>query len=107
MLARTDAVERLLTLGLLEQTNPDTLRLHRLLVAYASQALHDDAALPAVELCIGVVGHEAMETGLPQALLPVLPHLRYLVQQAVGRKDELTAFLCNNLGLYLYKLGAY
>ncbi|GAB4199020.1 MAG: hypothetical protein OHK0022_18910 [Roseiflexaceae bacterium] len=104
--ARTDATNRLLALGLLEQDG-DWLRLHRLLAAYAQQALPDDAALSTVEQVVNGVAARANKMGVPQAMLPVLPHLRHLVQRADGYEDEMTAALCNELGCYLQAVGAY
>jgi tetratricopeptide (TPR) repeat protein len=107
MLARTDAVERLLTLGLLEQTGAETLRQHQLLVAYAAQALPDGAALLAVERIIGSEAGKANNTGVPAAMQPVLPHLRHLVQRIGQREDEQGAQLFNDLGYYLNLMGSY
>jgi tetratricopeptide (TPR) repeat protein len=106
-LARTDAVERLLDLGLLELVAEGVVRLHRLLAAYAVLALSDGEALSAVERVVSAVAYQANETGVPQAMLPVLPHLRYLVQQAWGREDEMVAILHSRLDEYLCTVGAY
>ncbi|HEU4326930.1 MAG TPA: tetratricopeptide repeat protein [Roseiflexaceae bacterium] len=106
-LARTDAVERLLGLGLLESVGEGGMRLHRLLAAYAALALSDAEALLAVEQVVSRVAYLANETRVPQAMLLVLPHLRHLVQQAGGREDEDVATLCTNLGFYLNAQGSY
>jgi tetratricopeptide (TPR) repeat protein len=107
MLARTDVVERLLELGLVEQLDEKTLRLHRLLAAYATQALADGAALSAVEEIIDNEASGANSTGLPAAMLPVLPHLRHLVQQTDLREDTQVARLLDALGNYLKIVGNY
>jgi tetratricopeptide (TPR) repeat protein len=107
MRARTDAVERLLELGLLEAVGEEALRLHRLLVAYVTLTLHDDAALSAVEEIIGDEADRANNTRHPAAMQPVLVHLRYLVQGAAGREDEQAAWLLNELGNYLLTAGRY
>ena len=106
-LARTDAVERLLGLGLLELVAEGVVRLHRLLAAYAALALSDTHALPTVEQVVDWLASQANETRVPQAMLPVLPHLRHLVQGAEGREDEQLAALWNNLGVYLNTVGSY
>lgn len=106
-LARTDALERLLSLGLLELVAEGVVRLHRLLAAYVALALSDADALPAVEWAVSRAAKQASETRLPQALLPVLPHLRHLVQQAQGCEDGRVASLCINLGFYLKAVGSY
>ncbi|GAB4212787.1 MAG: hypothetical protein OHK0022_49090 [Roseiflexaceae bacterium] len=103
----TDALERLIELGLLEAEDGERLRLHRLLVAYAQGVLASDAALPAVEQAVIDVASEANGTGLPAVILPVLPHLRHLVQQSGVREDEVAAALCANLGFSLKTVGAY
>jgi tetratricopeptide (TPR) repeat protein len=104
---RTDAVERLLGLGLLEPVAEKALRLHRLLVAYTEATLRDVEALPAVEQIVDMLAIQANKTKVPQAMRLVLPHLRHLVQQAAGREDEMVARLHNNLDYYLGMTGAY
>ncbi|GAB4212761.1 MAG: hypothetical protein OHK0022_49030 [Roseiflexaceae bacterium] len=106
-LVRIDAVERLLSLGLVESVGEDGLRLHRLLVAYAQSTLKDDDALLVVQQVVSRMASQANETGRPSAMLPVLPHLRYLVQQSGEREDETVATLYNELGVSLNMVGAY
>jgi tetratricopeptide (TPR) repeat protein len=105
--ARTDAVERLLDLGLLESVGEGGVRLHRLLAAYAALALNDAEALPVVERVVGWLVKQANDTKMPRVMLPVLPHLRHLVQRARKREDELAAALCTHLAIYLQAVGAY
>ncbi|GAB4200688.1 MAG: hypothetical protein OHK0022_22010 [Roseiflexaceae bacterium] len=105
-IARTDAMNRLLALGLLEQEG-DWLRLHRLLAAFTENLLSEAEALPAVEQVVNQIAALASETNGPQAMLPTLPHLRHLVQEIGEREDEVAAGLCNNLGLYLSVVGAF
>ncbi|HEU4322171.1 MAG TPA: tetratricopeptide repeat protein [Roseiflexaceae bacterium] len=105
-LAVTDALDRLVGLGLLEQDG-EQLRLHRLLAAYTQNILRDDDALPVVEWVVNCAAARANETKVPQVMQPTLPHLRHLVQQADKREDNAAATLCNNLGFYLNMVGAY
>lgn len=106
-LAGIDAVERLLSLGLVELVGKGELRLHRLLVAYVQGTLTDADALTAVEWVVIQVAGWANETRMPAAMLPVLPHLHHLVQQSGKREDEEAIILSTNLGFYLQIVGAY
>ncbi len=106
--AGTGAIKRLLSLGLLEPVGKE-VRLHRLVAAYTRLAMQDEGALPAVEQVVGLLAVQANMTYLPLVMQPVLPHLRYLVQQGLvaRRADASIAHLCNSLASALQRASRY
>ncbi|HEU4325001.1 MAG TPA: tetratricopeptide repeat protein [Roseiflexaceae bacterium] len=105
----TDALERVLGLGLLEPVGREEVRMHRLLGVYATQTIQDPAALSSVEQALLYLSHKANMTGLPAKMRPFLPHLRTLIHQAQAaqRENDYTADLCNNLGYHFKSAGDY
>jgi tetratricopeptide (TPR) repeat protein len=102
-----DALGRLQDLGLLEQQDDDTLRLHRLLARFVLDAAADPAALSAVERMVLEEAGRLRGTGYPALLAPVQPHLRAVTDRAMGRGDGLAGDLCNELGTEWQMLAAY
>src|SRR5260221_428441 len=104
-----DALERLQTLGLLENQEDGSLWLHRLVVAF-------------IQMRVGTTGTEA-QTVVEQVLLeradnlnskgysiPMLalqPHLRLVTNVALERGDKRAANLCTQLGIHLHMIGEY
>jgi hypothetical protein len=90
-----DALQRLVALGLLEQSGDDTLKIHRLVSAYATAACADAQAQPAVEQALTDMGNALVNDGFPAALSPLLAHLRHGLAAAGLREDAAVAALAN------------
>ncbi len=103
----SDALERLMNLGLLEAEPSDGLRLHRLLALFAAEALNDAQARPAVEQALIHAARQHNDTGYPSAMQPIAPHLHHCTVLAQDRDDERAATLCTHLAQHLYALGDY
>lgn len=104
-----DALARLIELGLIEVIAEKTIRMHRLVAAFVS-----DAASKEVRDIQGIVEqfvHQALEeanqAGTPRVLLHWQIHLRHVVGVALARRDEQGATLSMLLGRYLWLLGDY
>jgi hypothetical protein len=90
-LARADALRRLLDLGLLDAPEPETYRIHRLVMDFARHAGGDyTAARAAVEQALLDEARRVNASGYPARLLPWQPHLR-AVTDARPRTHECTA----------------
>ena len=104
-----DALERLTSLGLLENLEDRMLRLHRLLVAFTRMHLGKTGqeARDAVERALLNTTNQLNEENDLVSLLPLQPHLYAVTDAAKLRLDEQAAALCKALGTYLMKLGNY
>ena len=98
-----DALARLDDAGLIER-GEDTLRLHRLIAAFA-RTLPPDTAADAIENAAENISYQQLEAGLPGPLLAWQVHLRHLANQADRRHGSRAAALLNNLGLHLKEIG--
>jgi tetratricopeptide (TPR) repeat protein len=108
VLARFDALRRLLDLGLLDTPEPDTYRIHRLVANFARHTAGDhDAARAAVEQTLLDHARRVNKSGYPAQLLPWQPHLRAVTDAARVREDEQAASLCAELGDHLGQIGDY
>ncbi|HEX6291082.1 MAG TPA: tetratricopeptide repeat protein [Herpetosiphonaceae bacterium] len=102
-----DALTRLIDLGLLETDAVGSLRLHRLLAAFARAVLGTTAAQAAVETTMLRVADDLNERRNPRPLLAIQPHLRCITEAAQPRADARAAGLCNALGYHVWLLGVY
>jgi tetratricopeptide (TPR) repeat protein len=104
-----DAINRLLELGLLRSDSDDTLRMHRLIVAFVDSTMGEDllAAQEAVEIALCREAELINRTGFPGLLLPWQGHLRAVGNRARQRDDERSACLCHALGEHLWQTGDY
>jgi len=102
-----DALARLVALGLLVAEAEGDVILHRLVAAFAGQAVGDDAAQAAVEETLLAEAGRLNETGFPEPLLAWQPHLRAVTDAAYDREDERAAGLCNTLGYHLKMISDY
>ena len=102
------ALQRLRGLGLIEATDGNAPRLHRLLAAYAHHACPDPAAPGAVEAAV-LTEYNAHgdSAGYLAALDDLLPHLRHRTETALPRADERAAVLANQLAYYLNQSADY
>ncbi len=102
-----DALNRLADLGLLEESGGETLRMHRLVAAFAHAGVPDDGAQAAVEIACARAAGRAHWEGQLAWQEALLPHLRFVTDSAKGRVDNMAANCCTALGLALQQLGAY
>ncbi|HEY0735251.1 MAG TPA: FxSxx-COOH system tetratricopeptide repeat protein [Herpetosiphonaceae bacterium] len=102
-----DALLRLTDLGLLDTDVVGNLRLHRLLVAFVRTVSDHTAAQTAVEATLLRVAEALNDQRNPRLFLALQPHLRVLIEAALGRADARTAALCDALGVHLWLLGGY
>lgn len=102
-----DALDRLADLGLLERSRGETLRMHRLVIAFALAEVPDDEAQAAVEAVGARAAGRASRQGQPVRQEALLPHLRFVTNLAKKRVDDMAANCCTALGATLGDLGAY
>jgi tetratricopeptide (TPR) repeat protein len=106
----TDALHRLSELGLAEveegaTAGEDTVRLHRLVAAFARAAAADETAQTGVEQAVIDLAYEQNMAGYPAALRAWDVHLRHVTQAALEREDNQAVTLATNLGYYLKMSG--
>jgi tetratricopeptide (TPR) repeat protein len=92
-----DALIRLDELGL-SGPGDETIRLHRLIVAFMLSVSNDDRAQAAVERVLIDEGSKRIDSGYPAQLQPILAHLRHVQQGADPRGDAQAAELADTLG---------
>lgn len=104
-----DALENLITLGLLEYVENGALRLHRLLAGFVKiqTGQPDKEAQTAVEQVMLQAATILGTVGFPKQMFALQPHLRFVTDQAKQRNDAIAAQLCNSQGYFLSKAGAY
>ncbi|MCI0575836.1 MAG: tetratricopeptide repeat protein [Chloroflexi bacterium] len=108
LLQATDALIRLVELGLVEGEEGGAVRLHRLLAEFVRGAVADEGAQTAVERAILAALSERIDlAGYLRGMSPLEPHLRAATEAAGGREDEQAAYLCAWLGYYLRGIGLY
>ncbi|MFD2234403.1 tetratricopeptide repeat protein [Phaeospirillum tilakii] len=97
-----EALARLDDAGLIER-GEDTLRLHRLIAAFA-RPLSADTVADRIETAAASVAFQQNKIGLPGPLLAWQVHLRHLADQADRRQSLSAAPLLNNLGVHLRQI---
>jgi tetratricopeptide (TPR) repeat protein len=108
VLARADALRRLLDLGLLDRPEPDSYRIHRLVANFTRHTAGDHtAARAAVEQTLLDQANRVNSSGYPARLLRWQPHLRAVTDAARAREDEQAASLCAALDYHLSEIGDY
>lgn len=115
-IAQTDAIRRLIALGLLERDDRDEnviLRLHRLMHAYVRSVAKGELLETSTEMVKQVFYerlHQANEQEKIDEQLPAI-HIRYVVDQALQQQDsinrKLTCDLAFEYNRYLYTLSSY
>lgn len=101
-----DALGRIVELGMLEEEEAETLRMHRLVAAFVRDVVAGEEARAAVEAALVDAVSPLIDEGYPAPLLDLLPHLRAVTDAARGREDWQTAILCDELGRCLWMVGA-
>jgi tetratricopeptide (TPR) repeat protein len=102
-----DAIERLVNVGLLETGAGDTLRMHRLLVAFTHTTMDTASARADVERTMIAEARRRNDAGYPDRMLTLQVHLRAVTDVAKERADAEAADLCEVLGWHLVLLGSY
>ncbi len=101
----TDALHRLLELGLLESEADGALRLHRLLARFVQAASTGGDGQADVEQTICQEAERLNQAGYPLVLLPWQSHLRFVTDQACERQTKQATDLCNEFGYHLIEIG--
>ena len=102
-----DGLARLASLGLVQMGIGGELTLHRLLVIFVLQIATSEKSQTVVERTVLQEAVNQNKTGYPGPLLTWQPHLRFVTNRALERRDLQSAKLCDELGYHLYMLGAY
>ena len=85
---RERALQRLVDLGLVTESEAGPVRMHKLVAASARSGVEDDGARADVERAIAHHSLEAVRTRQPVRLEPLMPHLRHAVGGAVQRGEK-------------------
>jgi len=103
------ALQRLDALGLLDEQQGESYRMHRLLTMLVRErsASTDSEAQVDVEQALLERAEQLNDVGYPAPLLALQPHLREVTNAALQSESELAARLCNELGRHLMNVGAY
>lgn len=102
-----DARNRLLDLGLVEQTNDD-ITIHKLVASFVQQENPDAAATTSVgEQTILEAMQERNQAGYPAILRVWLPHLTHIVKNALPRADTDAANIAHSLAYHFRQDGNY
>ena len=101
-LQATDALERLVSLGLLEEDAAQTATLHRLVARFVQQVAADETARDAVELTMLTTARR-----LNEAARPSYERALEIVERVLGPAHPQTALSLNNLAALLESQGAY
>jgi tetratricopeptide (TPR) repeat protein len=97
-----DGVNRLLEMGLVEDNLQNDLRMHVLVAWFVRNSLPIKSALLArVDQAVLLAAAQANQSGNFANMWPVLPHLKYLTDEALKGSHDLAARLANELGYYL------
>jgi tetratricopeptide (TPR) repeat protein len=102
-----NGLKRLVVLGLVEENSAGDLHIHRLAAAFIWKIIPDRSALTAVEEGILAMAGEINLHRTFNRMSIILPHLKYLTDNALVRKDTLAARLANELGYYLDVVSDY
>jgi tetratricopeptide (TPR) repeat protein len=102
-----EAIERLLTLGLLEDTDVGDLKIHRLVASFARSRNSTNASDATVERALLHVARTVGEAGIIPPLRRLEPHLRHVTQNAVSQNSHHAVSLCFILGHHLWLCGSY
>lgn len=103
------AISRLLDLGLLEDDDQATFRMHRLIAAFVRHNARDaiEATIEAVENVVFDETARVNEAGHPVPLLSWHLHLRYVTDAAQMRENLRGAQLCHAMGVHLMQIGEF
>jgi tetratricopeptide (TPR) repeat protein len=96
-LAFEDALIRLEELGLIEVKAGEYIRIHRLIIAFVLQINTNLAFQSVVEQNIIKQSYHIIRKGYPNAIQPLLAHLRYAQQASEYRDDVIAGTLANAL----------
>jgi tetratricopeptide (TPR) repeat protein len=101
-------LQELVVVGLIERESAGMLHLHRLLGAFVLRVAADCSAQGAVEQVLrNTMNARRDVSGWLSPLNDILPHLRWVVEQALERADVAAANLANNVAYYYDQIGDY
>jgi tetratricopeptide (TPR) repeat protein len=98
VLAFDDALIRLDELGLSEQGEHNSLRLHRLIAAFVLSVSEEQTAQIPVEQMLSEEGNKRIKSGYPTQLQPILTHLRHAQHVTDSQGGLRAATLADILG---------
>ncbi|MCG8095036.1 MAG: FxSxx-COOH system tetratricopeptide repeat protein [Candidatus Thiodiazotropha endolucinida] len=108
LIAQAEALQRILSLGLLQSEADGSLVMHRLVGMFVRQQTDDwEVTCERVETHFRNQANEINEQGLPAPLLPWRAHLKHLAEQAETRGSEAASKLWNNWGCHLNMVADY
>jgi tetratricopeptide (TPR) repeat protein len=104
-----EAVERAISLGLLETGDEGDLVMHRLVAVFSrgTGAGSEEGAQQSVEETLLQENHRLNQAGYPAPLVSLQSHLIFVTDRAREREDERAADLCLNLGFFLKMVGEF
>lgn len=102
-----DSLERLTDLGMLEITEEETFKMHRLVAAFAVAEIPDNGDRTGAEIACSRAAMWASREGHPTRWEALLPHVRLAAESANEREDELAENCCTALNITLLHLRAY
>jgi class 3 adenylate cyclase/tetratricopeptide (TPR) repeat protein len=102
-----DALIRLLEVGFVSQADPHSILMHRLIHTYIQTVAPVMDYQPAVEQAMETHAMAANAAATPTAMIPLLGHLRWVLQRTAGRHDVTIAGLSTVLADYLTMIGDY
>jgi tetratricopeptide (TPR) repeat protein len=99
-----EALERIVSLGLLESGAEGSFVMHRLVAVFSRQAgaMDGDDPLGTVEETLLWEVRRLNHAGYPAPLSALQSHLIFMADRARGREDERAADLCLSLGYFFY-----
>jgi tetratricopeptide (TPR) repeat protein len=102
-----EALDRIVSLGLLESSAKGSLVMHRLVAVFSRResAVGGDGFLESVEETLLQEVRRLNHAGYPAPLLELQSHLLFVTDRAREREDERAADLCVNLGFFLLMVG--
>jgi len=107
LLEADDALTRLVELGLLEVEAQGAPRLHRLLAAFVQQVMTDNEAQGNVERVVMEAAQSLIGAQDVASLTSLQPHLRFVADGALPRKDSRAVSLSDVQGRSLHLIGSY
>lgn len=103
----TQALTRLLNLGLITEAAGKTIRLHQIIREFVQEKDHDAQAQTDAEKTILIEAQQLKEYPDPTLIQSRQNHLHYITEIAIKREDALAGKLCTILGHSLWFKGEY
>ncbi|MEW8496198.1 MAG: tetratricopeptide repeat protein [Candidatus Thiodiazotropha taylori] len=108
LIAQAEALQRILSLGLLQSEADGSLVMHRLVGLFVQQQTNDwEVTCERVETHFGNQAYKINEQGLPAPLLPWRAHLKHLAEQAETRDSKMASHLWGQFGYHRIMVAQY